>query len=124
MSQIAEGTAAPDFTLPADGGGTVTLSQLKGKIVVLYFYPKDDTSGCTTEAIDFTRLLPEFEALGAVVIGISPDSANKHDKFKAKHDLAVTWSPTRSGRRSKPMASGSRKACMAENIWAWSAPLS
>ena len=68
----------------------MTLSELKGKIVVLYFYPKDDTSGCTTEAIDFTRLLPEFEALGATVIGMSPDSPKKHDKFKAKHDLAVT----------------------------------
>jgi len=90
MTQITEGTAAPDFSLPADNGGTVTLSELKGKIVVLYFYPKDGTSGCTTEAIDFTRLLPEFEALGATVIGMSPDSAKKHDKFKAKHDLAVT----------------------------------
>ena len=90
MTQITEGNAAPDFSLPADSGGTVTLSELKGKIVVLYFYPKDDTSGCTTEAIDFTRLLPEFEALGATVIGMSPDSAKKHDKFKAKHDLAVT----------------------------------
>jgi peroxiredoxin Q/BCP len=106
MSQIAEGTAAPDFTLPADGGGTVTLSQLKGKIVVLYFYPKDDTSGCTTEAIDFTRLLPEFEALGAVVIGISPDSANKHDKFKAKHDLAITL-----------VADEERKAIEAYGVW-------
>ena len=90
MSQPAEGSLAPDFELPADGGASVKLSQLKGKIVVLYFYPKDDTSGCTTEAIDFTRLLPEFEAIGAVVIGMSPDSAAKHDKFKAKHDLAVT----------------------------------
>jgi len=90
MNQPAEGSIAPDFELPADGGVSIRLSQLKGKIVVLYFYPKDDTSGCTTEAIDFTRLLPEFEAIGATVIGMSPDSAAKHDKFKAKHDLAVT----------------------------------
>ena len=90
MSNIVEGTVAPDFSLPADGGGEITLSELNGKIVVLYFYPKDDTSGCTVEAIDFTRLLPEFTALDAVVIGVSPDSAKKHDKFKAKHDLAVT----------------------------------
>ncbi|MCI5073922.1 peroxiredoxin [Oricola sp.] len=90
MSNPVEGTDAPDFTLPADGGAAFTLSELKGKIVVLYFYPKDDTSGCTTEAIDFTRLLPEFEALGATVVGMSPDSATKHDKFKAKHDLSVT----------------------------------
>ena len=90
MSQIIEGTPAPDFALPADGGSTLSLSALNGKIVVLYFYPKDDTSGCTAEAIDFSRLKPEFEALDAVVVGMSPDSAAKHDKFKAKHDLSVT----------------------------------
>jgi thioredoxin-dependent peroxiredoxin len=90
MSQIVEGTPAPDFALPADGGSTLSLSALNGKIVVLYFYPKDDTSGCTAEAIDFSRLRPDFEALDAVVVGMSPDSAAKHDKFKAKHDLSVT----------------------------------
>jgi peroxiredoxin Q/BCP len=90
MSQIVEGTPAPDFALPADGGSTLSLSALNGKIVVLYFYPKDDTSGCTAEAIDFSRLKPDFEALDAVVVGMSPDSATKHDKFKAKHDLSVT----------------------------------
>ncbi len=90
MSQIVEGTPAPDFALPADGGSTLSLSALNGKIVVLYFYPKDDTSGCTAEAIDFSRLKPDFEALDAVVVGMSPDSAAKHDKFKAKHDLSVT----------------------------------
>lgn len=90
MSQIVEGSPAPDFALPADGGSTLGLSALNGKIVVLYFYPKDDTSGCTAEAIDFSRLKPDFEALDAVVAGMSPDSAAKHDKFKAKHDLSVT----------------------------------
>jgi thioredoxin-dependent peroxiredoxin len=90
MSQIVEGSPAPDFALPADGGSTLSLSALNGKIVVLYFYPKDDTSGCTAEAIDFSRLRPDFEALDAVVVGMSPDSAAKHDKFKAKHDLSVT----------------------------------
>ena len=90
MNEIVQASTAPDFSLPADGGETVTLSELKGKIVVLYFYPKDDTSGCTTEALDFTRLLPEFDKLDAVVIGVSPDSAKKHEKFKTKHDLAVT----------------------------------
>jgi peroxiredoxin Q/BCP len=89
MSQITEGSTAPDFALPADGGSTLTLSSLRGRIVVLYFYPKDDTSGCTKEAIAFSQLKPEFEALGAVVIGMSPDTAAKHDKFKAKHDLSV-----------------------------------
>ncbi|WP_193177703.1 peroxiredoxin [Oricola nitratireducens] len=90
MSQIVEGSPAPDFALPADGGSTLSLSAMNGKIVVLYFYPKDDTSGCTAEAIDFSRLKPDFEALDAVVVGMSPDSAAKHDKFKAKHDLSVT----------------------------------
>jgi peroxiredoxin Q/BCP len=90
MSEIAEGSTAPDFTLPGDSGSSVSLSAFSGKNVVLYFYPKDDTSGCTTEALDFSGLLAEFEKANAAVIGVSPDSAAKHDKFKAKHNLAVT----------------------------------
>lgn len=89
MAQIAEGASAPDFDLPTDGGGRLKLSSLRGKKVVLYFYPKDDTSGCTLEAIDFTTFLPEFDAAGAVVVGVSPDTAKSHDKFKAKHKLGV-----------------------------------
>ena len=85
----AEGAPAPDFDMPTDGGGRVSLSALKGKPVVLYFYPKDDTSGCTKEAIGFTEKLADFETAGAVVIGVSKDSVAKHDKFKAKHDLGV-----------------------------------
>jgi len=87
---IEPGTPAPDFTLPRDGGGEVSLADLKGRIVVLYFYPKDDTSGCTKEAIAFTELAPEFEAAGATVLGVSKDSVKKHDKFRDKHDLKVT----------------------------------
>ena len=87
---LEEGQTALDFTLPTDGGGSVSLSALNGQPVVVYFYPKDDTSGCTKEAIAFTELKPEFDAAGAAVIGISADSPAKHDKFKAKHDLAVT----------------------------------
>lgn len=83
------GQSAPDFTLPTNGGGTFTLSE-QSKAVVLYFYPKDDTPGCTKEAIAFTELLAEFEAAGAIVVGASKDTAAKHDKFIAKHDLAVT----------------------------------
>ncbi len=83
------GQDAPDFELPSDGGGTIALSALKGKAVVLYFYPKDDTSGCTTEAVDFSALRDDFEAAGATVVGVSPDSAKSHDKFKAKHSLSV-----------------------------------
>jgi peroxiredoxin Q/BCP len=80
---------APDFTLPRDGGGEIALSGLRPKKVVLYFYPKDDTSGCTKEAIAFTGLGAEFEAADAVVIGVSKDSVAKHDKFIAKHELGV-----------------------------------
>lgn len=90
MKELAEGDKAPDFELPTDGGGSIRLSDLKGRKVVLYFYPADDTTGCTTEAIDFTAALPEFQRAEAVVIGVSPDSAVAHDKFKAKHKLGVT----------------------------------
>ncbi|CUH60399.1 peroxiredoxin [Thalassobacter stenotrophicus] len=83
------GQSAPDFTLPTNGGGTFTLSE-QSKAVVLYFYPKDDTPGCTKEAIAFTEHLADFEAAGAIVVGASKDTAAKHDKFIAKHDLAVT----------------------------------
>lgn len=89
MTAIAEGTAAPDFTLPRDGGGTVSLSDYRGKTVVLYFYPKDDTSGCTVEAIDFTAKVEDFAKAGAVVIGMSPDPVKAHDKFIKKHGLGI-----------------------------------
>lgn len=84
------GDTAPDFDLATDGGGRVRLSEMKGKPVVVYFYPKDDTSGCTKEAQEFTALLPEFEKRGAVVIGISPDGVKAHEKFRAKYELGVT----------------------------------
>lgn len=90
MSTLAEGDKAPDFELPTDGGGTIRLSDLKGAKVVLYFYPADDTTGCTTEAVDFTAALPEFKRAGATVVGVSPDSEASHDRFKAKHKLGVT----------------------------------
>ncbi len=81
------GQPAPDFSLPADGGGTVSLSAFAGKNVVLYFYPKDDTPGCTREACAFRDLLPDFSGANAVVIGVSKDSPASHDKFKAKYQL-------------------------------------
>lgn len=89
MSELVIGQAAPQFELPRDGGGILTLSEFAGKPVVLYFYPKDDTPACTQEAIDFSRLKPEFEKAGAVVVGMSPDSTKKHDKFKAKHQIGI-----------------------------------
>ncbi|MEL6363300.1 MAG: peroxiredoxin [Pseudomonadota bacterium] len=85
----ALGEPAPDFTFETDGGGSISLSDLKGKKVVLYFYPKDDTPGCTKEAIGFSEKLAAFEAAGAVVIGVSKDTIAKHDRFKEKHDLKV-----------------------------------
>lgn len=83
------GDIAPDFTLPRDGGGSVTLSSFRPGKVVLYFYPRDDTPGCTLEAQDFTRLAAEFRAAGAVVIGVSKDSVAAHDRFCRKHGLGV-----------------------------------
>ena len=85
--QLAVGDKAPDFKLPGDGGSEISLSALKGGKVVLYFYPKDDTSGCTKEAIAFNGLRKSFEKAGAVIIGVSPDSPKSHDKFKDKYDL-------------------------------------
>jgi thioredoxin-dependent peroxiredoxin len=87
---VEVGEKAPGFTLPTDGGGKVTLSQLQGKKVVLYFYPKDDTSGCTAEACGFRDSFPDYSGAGAVVIGISKDSVASHDKFKQKHSLPFT----------------------------------
>jgi len=84
---VDAGDKAPDFKLPTDGGGEVSLSGLKGGKVVLYFYPKDDTSGCTKEAMGFRDALGEFEKAGATVIGVSKDSIARHDRFKAKYDL-------------------------------------
>ena len=84
-----EGQTAPDFTLPRDGGGKASLSAQKPKAVVLYFYPKDDTPGCTKEAIGFTEMGAAFDKAGAVVIGLSKDTVAKHDKFIAKHNLGV-----------------------------------
>lgn len=83
------GDKAPDFTLPGDGGKTISLSDLHGKKVVVYFYPKDDTPGCTKEAIAFTQHKSDFDAAGAVIIGVSKDTVAKHDKFVAKHGLAI-----------------------------------
>jgi len=86
---LQDGDLAPEFELATDGGETVTLSRLRGKPVVVYFYPKDDTSGCTIEAKDFSRLAAEFRKAGVEVIGVSPDSVESHQKFRAKYNLAV-----------------------------------
>ena len=85
---LQEGDKAPDFTLPSETG-EVSLSDYRGKTLVLYFYPKDDTSGCTKEAIGFSEALDDFRAAGAEVLGVSRDPVAKHEKFRAKHDLTV-----------------------------------
>ena len=107
MSKILEpGDNAPAFDLPGDGGGRIALAALKGKKVVLFFYPKDDTSGCTAEAIAFNGLRAEFEAAGAALVGMSPDSAASHDKFKRKHELSL------------PLASDTEKTILeAYGVW-------
>ncbi len=89
MTDITENTPAPAFNLATDGGGRVSLDGLKGKNVVLYFYPKADTPGCTTEGQDFSTLIDRFAAADTVVIGVSRDTVKKLDRFKAKHDLKV-----------------------------------
>jgi thioredoxin-dependent peroxiredoxin len=87
---IEEGTPAPDFALQSDAGETIQLSDLRGKPVVLYFYPKDDTTGCTTQACGIRDAYGEFEAAGAVVLGVSPDDEASHVKFRTKYDLPFT----------------------------------
>lgn len=104
------GDAAPRFTLPAIGPGgderTVSLDDLKGRKIALYFYPRDDTPGCTTEAADFTAEAASFDAAGATVIGVSRDSLAKHGKFIAKHGLGVTLAADEDG-----------AACLAYGVW-------
>ena len=87
--ETSVGAVAPDFDLPTDGGGRLRLSELRGRKVVLYFYPADDTEGCTLEAVNFTALLPEFKRAGTMIVGVSPDSPKSHDRFKEKHALKL-----------------------------------
>ncbi|MBA2127116.1 peroxiredoxin [Hyphomicrobium methylovorum] len=101
-----DGEMAPDFTLPADDGTKVRLSKLRGRPVVLYFYPKDDTSGCTQEAKDFSCIADAFAAEGAHVIGVSPDSATSHQKFKTKHGLDLQL-----------LADETKMVCEAYGVW-------
>jgi len=107
MTALQKGDTAPDFTLPNDNNETITLSALRGAPVVLYFYPKDDSSGCTKESVQFTELKPQFDALGIKLIGISPDSAAKHQKFREKYNLTPML-----------LADEEKKAVNAYGIWA------
>ena len=110
------GDKAPDFTLPGDSETSISLFSLEGKNIVLYFYPKDDTSGCTKESIEFNQLRKDFEKVNTVILGMSPDSAKSHDKFKNMIS-AFRLQQTRAKPRWKPMVFGSRKACTARSIW-------
>ena len=103
---IEIGEKAPDFTLPTDGNGKVTLSKLRGQKVVLYFYPKDDTSGCTAEACGFRDTFPKFGKVAATVIGISKDSVASHDKFKKKYELPFILASDTEG-----------KVCESYGVW-------
>lgn len=103
---IDVGSNAPDFTLSTDGGGSVTLSSLKGRKVILYFYPKDDTPGCTTEACTFQTALPDFSGANAAIIGVSKDAPESHDKFKAKYNLGFTLASDSEG-----------EVCEAYGVW-------
>ncbi|MCD8493976.1 MAG: thioredoxin-dependent thiol peroxidase [Alphaproteobacteria bacterium] len=106
MKTLAIGDTAPDFILPGDGGNDISLSAYRGRKVVLYFYPKDDTSGCTAQACAFRDQLPDFDGLNASVIGLSKDSVKKHDKFKEKYDLNF------------PLASDEEgKICESYGVW-------
>jgi peroxiredoxin Q/BCP len=89
-SELAVGAKAPAFTLPRDGGGRVSLAEFKGKALVLYFFPRADTPGCTKESIEFSKLKREFLKAGVEILGVSADPVEAQDKFKAKHKLAVT----------------------------------
>ncbi len=104
--RVDAGDAAPAFSMPTDGGGTTSLAELSGKAVVLYFYPRDDTPGCTKEAIAFTGLIGDFRAAGAEVIGVSKDTVAKHDKFKTKYDLDVVLAADEDG-----------SVCEAYGVW-------
>ena len=115
------GDKAPDFAMPTDGGGKVSLKSLKGKPVVLYFYPKDDTSGCTAEACAFRDILPDFSKLDAAVIGVSRDSVESHQKFKEKYQLSFPLASDADGSVTEAYGVWGEKSIMAANIWASSA---
>lgn len=106
MSDLKVGSKAPGFKLPGDSGKTVALKDYAGKYIVLYFYPKDDTPGCTTESCDFRDNIKSFEKLSAQVIGISKDSPASHDKFKAKYDLSFPLASDEDG-----------EVCEAYGVW-------
>ena len=103
---LQTGAPAPAFRLPGDGGNGITLDRYAGRALVLYFYPKDDTSGCTREAADFNALMPVFRDAGAEILGVSPDSDRSHDAFRKKHGLEIALG-----------SDESKETCQAYGVW-------
>jgi peroxiredoxin Q/BCP len=114
--ELKAGDPAPPFDLPTAGGGRVSLAGLKGKRAVLYFYPKDDTPGCTQEALNFTERAKAFAAAKTQVIGVSRDSVAKHDKFAAKHGLSVILASSRCAPRSRSRRRSHSGACSSVSL--------
>jgi peroxiredoxin Q/BCP len=106
MAELDIGSQAPDFTAKKDGGGELLLQSMRGKKIILYFYPKNDTSGCTKEACAFRDHIDAFRAAGAEIVGVSKDSVKKHDNFKAKYDLPFTL-----------VSDGKGVVCEAYGVW-------
>jgi peroxiredoxin Q/BCP len=106
MAELAVGSQAPNFTCKIDGDATTSLKDFKGKKIVLYFYPKDMTPGCTTEACEFRDTHPDFSKINAEIIGVSKDSVKRHDKFKEKYELPFTLAADEDG-----------KMCEAYGVW-------
>lgn len=116
---VQEGDAAPDFEMPASGGRTVSLSALKGKPFILYFYPKADTPGCTKEACAFQEALPQLGKIGLDVIGVSPDKIKPIEDLPKSMRLSFPWHPMKRRPWRGGMAPGSKNRCTAGNIWGW-----
>ncbi len=112
--KLTVGDKAPGFDLPDDSGGKLTLKAFAGKKLVLYFYPKDDTSGCTKEAIDFNAMKSDFAKAGATIVGVSPDSVASHAKFKKKHELGLALASDRNQSDARSLWSLGRK----KHVWA------
>jgi len=119
MSQqvIGEGDEAPEFELPADDGSTVRLKDLRGRKVVLYFYPKDDTPGCTTEACEFRDSLPRFQEHGVTVLGVSPDPVDSHRKFKEEYDLNFPLLADEDHKLAKAFGVWKQKSMFGNKYW-------
>ena len=122
--ELKIGDAAPSFSLPANGGRTVSLTDYAKRKLVIYFYPKDNTPGCTTEAIDFTAAVKDFDKANTDIVGVSADSVKKHETLSRNTISALRFYPTNNKICLTPMVSGSRKACMAANSWVLNEPLS